>query len=556
MSYSKKRSRESRAAIERLYITMRQLIIRGSYKPSGISGQALKQALYSLNPEIYGAINDAEKVELNGLLYVAERLPKGIEECAILKLTAREGYEQAGHAAVMPSKRRRNCYRIDETRMYVEMSRGRSDIYDILTHLTFLFIEADKIKRHAMDAKGRVTNNWRCLEKTVEAESAGEAIDPKKALVYLSNVLGRTMGETRRAVEQFEKSKGTNSLYHFVYWLGQISVKESSEGPTREIFFSAKLRDVIGHHVYGEAWANNIKSFLHQKGWLERPLHIISANLHSFKNTLYGLGSLPDDAFSSLADLAKQTAKNPQLEQTITEFALKNGLTTIQDVNGTNLDVQIIDTEALEDLPLPKGLVLKTQEKPLLLVMDYAFGEQAFECMDELLKPFEPSDEESISMPVQSVSVMGKAGILAGKKGDIMIPTAHVFEGTADNYPFYNELRPAQFKDLGLGIFEGPMITVLGTSLQNRDVLNHFLSSTWRAVGIEMEGAHYQKAIQSASRIRKSVPENVSLRYAYYASDNPLETGSTLSSGSLGAEGIVPTYAITQEILKQIFTDA
>ncbi|MDZ7849103.1 MAG: hypothetical protein U5L96_21610 [Owenweeksia sp.] len=56
MSYSKKRSRESRAAIERLYITMRQLIIRGSYRPAGLSGQSLREALQSLNPEIYGSI--------------------------------------------------------------------------------------------------------------------------------------------------------------------------------------------------------------------------------------------------------------------------------------------------------------------------------------------------------------------------------------------------------------------------------------------------------------------------------------------------------------------
>jgi hypothetical protein len=47
-----------------------------------------------------------------------------------------------------------------------------------------------------------------------------------------------------------------------------------------------------------------------------------------------------------------------------------------------------------------------------------------------------------------------------------------------------------------------------------------------------MEGSYYQKAIQSASKIRK-VPHDVKV-YAYYASDNPLETGSTLASGGLG----------------------
>ena len=42
------------------------------------------------------------------------------------------------------------------------------------------------------------------------------------------------------------------------------------------------------------------------------------------------------------------------------------------------------------------------------------------------------------------------------------------------------------------------------------------------------------------------------VRYAYYASDNPLETGSTLASGGLGTSGVKPTYAITEKMLKQI----
>ena len=68
-----------------------------------------------------------------------------------------------------------------------------------------------------------------------------------------------------------------------------------------------------------------------------------------------------------------------------------------------------------------------------------------------------------------------------------------------------------------------------------------------------MEGSHYQKAIQSASKIRKSIPKDVKVRYAYYASDNPLETGSTLASGGLGTTGVKPTYLITIKILEQIF---
>jgi hypothetical protein len=67
-----------------------------------------------------------------------------------------------------------------------------------------------------------------------------------------------------------------------------------------------------------------------------------------------------------------------------------------------------------------------------------------------------------------------------------------------------------------------------------------------------MEGAHYQKAIQAQAKIRKSIRQDVKVRYAYYASDNPLVTGATLASGSLGTVGIKPTYLITLKCLSRI----
>lgn len=552
MSYSKKRSRESRAAIERIYIAMRHLLIRGSYKPNGLSGQLLKEALHSLEPEIYGSINDPEKVELVGLLYVAERLPMGIEECQFVQLIAREGFLESGHTPIVPQKRRRNCYRIDDNRMYVEMSRGRSDIYDILTHLTFLSIEADKIKNNALDPKGHVKDNWKRLAEVVQFEKDAQEFDEKRALVYLSDVLGRTVQETHKSVLKFNKSEGSNSLYHLIYWLGQVAINEQKVGHKKEISFSAKLRDVLGHHVYGEQWADGIKSKLAEKNLLNRPLHIISANLHSFVNILYGFELNKKQAFKDVYDLASFTRNNAEATYKIRKHAISKGLVEIADSSGTNLGVQLIDMATVNLESLPYDFSSKEdKELPVLIIMDYAFGEQAYECMDELLKFYEKG-EEPVKLNVQSISIMGKAGILKGRKGDIMIPTAHVFEGTGDNYPLENDFTDEDFEHSGLQHCEGTMTTVLGTSLQNKDVLHHFLSSTWRAIGLEMEGAHYQKAIQSASRIRKSISANVKVRYAYYASDNPLVTGSTLSSGSLGAEGVKPTYWISLKILEKV----
>ena len=225
---------------------------------------------------------------------------------------------------------------------------------------------------------------------------------------------------------------------------------------------------------------------------------------------------------------------------------------SLPDTSGTNIDVQIFDTAKIDLTKTAFANAKLSDNKPVLIVMDYAFGEQAYETIDELLKPYK-TNKGKIFMNVESVSIMGKAGILEGGKGDIMIPTAHVNEGTADNYFFENELTAEMLKGHDIPVFEGPMITVLGTSLQNRDLLKFFHESTWQAIGLEMEGAYYQKAIQSASRIRKSINPNVKVRYAYYASDNPLETGSTLASGGLGTTGVKPTYLITIKIIEQIF---
>jgi hypothetical protein len=99
-------------------------------------------------------------------LYVIERLPVGIEECRFINLTS-EGYSKS-FSGDSSSQRRRNCYRIDEEQMNVEITRGRSDIYDILTHLTFIFIESHKIRnRVLLDDSGEVSRDWIKLEQAV-----------------------------------------------------------------------------------------------------------------------------------------------------------------------------------------------------------------------------------------------------------------------------------------------------------------------------------------------------------------------------------------------------
>lgn len=549
---SRTRAQESSAAIEKMYITMRHLFNRGFYKPMGVSGDSLREALLTLRPEIYGYIAE-EKVELKGLLYVIERLPIGIEECRFINLTSDEGYSKSHFKAIVPPKRKRNCYRIDAEQMNVEITRGRSDIYDILTHLTFIFIESHKIiKRVLLDeSTGELSRDWQKLENAVQQKNKLSILEKEKAISHLASILGRTFDEISEVYDSFETDNSSDRFLKIIYWLGKIAIEEVLDNNKRTISFTPTLRERLGHHIHGEIWATQIKEVLKANMLLERPIHIISANMHSVMNSIFASDVLKNE-FKGKSDLfifeeLSKSGTNTYRKR-VEEVALNNGMLFLPDSSGTNIDVQIFDTAKINWNQTSFSKSNLKGKNPVLIVMDYAFGEQAYESIDELLKPF----KKDILLNVESVSIMGKAGILEGRKGDIMIPNAHINEGTADNYFFENELKPEMFEGNDIGVYSGPMVTVLGTSLQNKDLLKFFHDSTWGVIGLEMEGSYYQKAIQSASKIRKSIPKDVKVRYAYYASDNPLETGSTLASGGLGTTGVKPTYLITIKILEQI----
>ncbi|MNK43801.1 hypothetical protein D3C87_625180 [compost metagenome] len=547
------RARETTEAIERLYVSMRHLFYRGFFKPSGVSGESLRKLLMVINPEIYGSMSIPNKIELDGLLYVLDRLPEGIEECSFIHLTSDEGFDKGSFEPIVPKKRRRNCYRIDEHQMNIEVLLGRSEIYDILTHLTFLYLEADKIRNIGFDLSedGRPRRIWKIIEEVAKGEKKHSRKEKEVALIHLSSFLGRTFDETLNAYNSFGDDNNPDRLFKIIYFLGQVSLTDWKEQSEREIYFSSILQERVGHHLFGEKWANKIKQVLVENNLHMRPLHIISANMHSVKNMLFANDALNKKGTKEVDyKLFADISNKKDLQTKVLDHALKEGMIYIDDHSGSNIDVQIIDL-AKTELKNSVFAGQKFKGDDVILVFDYAFGEQAFEVMDELLRPYEVNGEVYM-MKVKSVSIMGKAGILTGGKGDIMIPTSHIFEGTADNYTFENALKLEDFVDDEVKAFEGPMVTVLGTSLQNKDILSYFMTTSWKAIGLEMEGAHYQKAIQVASKIRHHISPDLFVMYAYYASDNPLETGSTLSSGGLGLTGVKPTYMITHKIIEKI----
>jgi hypothetical protein len=548
----------ARSSIRLFKTTAEALALRGYYKPSGRSGQTLAESLKALSPEIYGTMNDPRIMELNGLEYVIDRLPRGIEECTRIILTAEDDFEGTGFEKIEPLKRRRHSYRVGPGEISFVITSGISEVYDILTHLTFLNIEADKISRHLEAAHGSPTTEWQTFSRDTENQPP-EGPELDRAIWNLSIILGRSFNETRESWLSFEKKKkdhnSNSGLFKIIHSLGVRALKEKGSSEDQLIiYFTPSLREMIGRHTHGKLWAASVKDLLEREGLWSRPLHLISANMHSVVNAIYAAPALNACAGGD-TDFYETAASARSRYNEVLTFARSNGLFEMKDNSGAAIDCQIIDTAKLTDIKLHDSLKVNREvfekEMPVLLVMDYAFGAQAFEVLDELMSP-RPSPDGLRVLQFRSVSIMGKAGILPGKKGDIMLATAHVFEGTPHNYVVLNDLTKDDF-DGTIPVHEGPMVTVLGTSLQNRDVLEKFQKTSWRAVGLEMEGGHYQRAV-TAAIIRGHIPADLKVRYAYYASDNPLISGQTLSSGGLGDEGIRPTYMITKAILEKIFS--
>ncbi|MFW6334541.1 MAG: DUF6909 family protein, partial [Desulfosalsimonas sp.] len=287
------RADRSRLAIRTFKTIADAALLRGYYRLIGRTGTTLESALKTLSPEIYGSMNDPKRIELKGLEYVIDRLPRGIEACHRIVMTGREDYEGASFERIQPLKRRRLSYRISPTEISFVVTRGHSEIYDILTHLTFLYVEARKVQSRMRDDYGHLTTEWQVLERDLECmdEMCGRDLD--QALWNLSLLLGRTFDETKATFRYLEEnrreSKANSGLFNIIHSMGMcVDMEVESKDHSVAVHFTPSLSTLILNRTHARKWAAAVKSRLCELGLENRPIHIISANMHSVVNLLYG----------------------------------------------------------------------------------------------------------------------------------------------------------------------------------------------------------------------------------------------------------------------------
>jgi len=561
-----------------------------------IEVRRLAEAYKALEPALHPLARDEATIDWDALSYAARRLPDNVGRTFVFLLTDNLPTVYASPELLFPAvpaeARHRYTYEMMPGKDMVLIRNGLSDLVDFLTCLCLFSVEARKIRYRLnhptlIRALSRFGEEAEWAEPLEEGTVADIAVDdarlregraaaaPEAATAAASGGAGGTAGQGLdggllaklpfSAEERVELEK---------LWPGEAADR------IREIVFhrqaySVDVRKQVNNYNsrLSELWASEVGA---AAGALlgVRPsdfppgfeVHIVSSNTHSVSNCvnpffvshaheILAWGASQGlhvegwkEPFDEVYHLSRSwleafPGRRPELE--ISERSA--GVLRLPERVTTGIQVQLVDAEAACASAADPGVRRGVCEGRRLIVnIDYAFGEQAEEIMRSLLLLF--------GRNVRSISVLGKAGALLGSRGDLVIPSAFI-EQANDSFMPVPPPAPGMSERLrealpGRAVLSGPLLTVGGTLLQNRAMLQ-FYRRIWGCVGLEMEGAWYLRAIQEAKELGV-LAEGAELRFIYYVSDLPMREGMRLSERLSPQEGVPPLYAVTREVLSEI----
>jgi len=528
-----------RLAIREFETLAEAIVLRGHYKPGGDSGASLRAILAKSHPALYPHVDDADCVDAGALMYVLRRLPDqfwNVRQITVSRDVCKD--VQNDFPMVRTEARRRPTYKTGEAMYATALRGGTSDLLDFMSSVTCFQIEADKIraKYEHYRAKGDEDDSefgvWDDIEKL--DDDAMDA-DRRHGLLHALSVEFRASYADVKALDA--------ALHGNLPELTRAIVHSGSKD--LKIIFADAFGLVADYGTRATAWAAAVCKAVETLGLGDREVFVVSSNLHSLVNCLS-----PYVRERARAESWQDVNDYERLRQLLDDDATAKARAECDEAGGIyKLDTpehmpvcQLIDLARVESDLIDDRVPWGGRTDGILLNMDYAFGEEGYFLFNELL--------ESLGARVRGIYIMGKAGSLVGDRGDIMLPTFFVKLGSGDVYDVHNCMTASDFDGFaGLDVHaDGPMVTVAGTFLQNRVALSYF-RDRWNALGVEMEGTPYARALAQA-RLRGRISAPVSIGVAYYASDAPLS--SDLLSEPLGNQGARAVYAVTIAILRNV----
>lgn len=507
----------------------------------------------NLAPALHRKANDQAVIDFDALAYAARRLPANTLETFVFLLTDNLPSVYASPDLLFPpvptEARRRFVYRMMPGKDMVLIRSGLSDLLDFVTCLCLFSVETRKIRYRLNHPELILALSNRC---DLSPENRSDDHDFMTGLPFNADELA--------AIRSIWPERTVERIRDIVFHRQAYSVDVRKQVNNYNASLSERWTAQVGEaarRVLGTGPADFPA---------ELAVHIISSNTHSVSNCLNpffvesaeeilswadakgrrseGWTQRQDEVYYLARDWFREDAR--RVERVIAAEA-ECGIVRVPETMTTGIQVQLIDPYRVCRSPIDPGVgVGSCAGSSLIVNIDYAFGEQAEEIMRNLLMLF--------GRNVRSISILGKAGALEGRRGDVLVPSAFI-EQAGDSFLPLPPDKPESLKRLrsvlpGRRVIEGPLLTVRGTLLQNQRMLN-FYRRVWACVGLEMEGAYYWRAILESEQLGV-LRSGAVKRFHYYVSDAPLETGESLSARLTPQEGVPPLYAITREILTDI----
>ncbi len=519
-----------------------------------ISGRIVLGRLYDrykrMHPCIHSYCNEERRVDINALMCAMQRLPHEIARARYFyiqnkpeNLSQIRGIDRVESG--VKGARVRTVYEMGEGYFKCIALEGKTDIFDIITSLIMYGIESGKIKKLLEDNP--------LLEEIDRLR--GDTDSPKKNQILCR--LASKLSVDYRDIKNLDALVG-NGLFDFIMSIMQNDFDQL------EVEFASEFAET-NYSTKARLWCGNLRQCgaLHQS----RPIIIISSDLHNVVSCLTDFARIckerirvmvqdyPDLAELDLEQpgslhyaLYRLCLKNPELFQEKLEYEASFGIQFIRDVHNTGIDVQVVDTFRLDPKKVDKRIRIENwaavkERAPYIINIHYAFGLQATEIMRELMEAF--------STRIESISIIGKAGIVCGNRFDIMLPTYLVPQETetgVHDFPNGNQLTRTDFEGLvNCQIHTGgPMLTVPGIAIQN-DVVLRYLMRKYKIQGLEMEGVPYLRAVRRAQKIGL-LCDNILFCIGYWGSDNPLHPDELIAQSHMGS-GAAAAGALTVAVL-------
>lgn len=545
-----------------------------------MSFDTLLKLYRELHPAIHSEMKSAD-LDVNAWLYAARRLPENINSAYailvsrnLIDVLRKDDRDEEGRALrlgrmITTRDRRRVCYEVTPGKLFVMIREGSTDVVDLLTCLCLHAVELQKL-RHKLKPTSVAIRAIGDALRRIEAGESREKVEIE-VLSSLPNLTtaewkglrqlwpGRTLEEIERMLAHHgdyalhaEPGVSDFSTTQHETWIGNIQkAAEELIGPLVDQDGNPRsiIVDIISSNTHSvinclSPYLHSLKDRIMEWGRTNHP-EIKKEEFHNEDDCLYAFSAFFFDTFRDEAEARRLKDREAGIISVNTEPDEMTGI-AVQLVNINQL-CKSAGTTGLCDSALPKLLEHHDDKCHLVVNIDYAFGEQAYDVLQGLVMIFGSN--------IRSVNVLGKAGGLIGKRGDILFPTHLILEkyaeGTLRSVP-NDDISPEELHEVSRrDVHVGPVLTIMGTLLQNARLLR-FYNLLWRVTGLEMEGSYYLKCIEQNIMMGLLNPDLKS-RFLYYVSDLPLGTGTTLAAKMTLSEGMPPLYAITRVILRKVF---